>query len=449
MNRKIILFLVLVLLGLTGCNTVDPPPGDKPTLTLKLEDVSCVEAWIELTTTNLQLPATVTLKQTNPNGDTKSHISILNTKDSLLYIDSLLPNKSYSFIASHSSASGGLSGISSNALSVTTMDTTSHHFTFQSWTFGEHSSSVLYDVAIINENNIIAVGEIYMNDSLGQPDPNAYNVVRWDGNEWTIGRIAFTGGCHIIYPPIRSIWAFTENDIWFASGGSLVHYDGINYYNDCRMNSIITPPLNKIWGTSSSDLYVVGSKGTIIRYNGTLWVRRETITDLNIYDIWGDYNSKTNEWEILAVASNYSSSLEKEIILIQNKQIKKISTETNPQMEPLLTTWFVPNRQYYVAGSGIYQKKLLQDSFWKHNLFNITTFATTSLRGNNINDVVGVGAFGDLVHFNGLIWKSDYDEPLLSNGSYTEVSIKNDLITAVGGNNSQAIILIGRRYIYE
>jgi len=47
------------------------------------------------------------------------------------------------------------------------MDTTSHNFTWQTWTFGEHSSSRLYDVAIINENNIWAVGEIYMKDSLG------------------------------------------------------------------------------------------------------------------------------------------------------------------------------------------------------------------------------------------------------------------------------------------
>ena len=54
-------------------------------------------------------------------------------------------------------------------------DTTSHNFTWQTWTFGEHSSSVLYDVVIIDENNIWAVGEIYLSDSLGQPDPHAYN----------------------------------------------------------------------------------------------------------------------------------------------------------------------------------------------------------------------------------------------------------------------------------
>jgi len=61
-------------------------------------------------------------------------------------------------------------------------DTTSHNFTFQTFTFGEHSSSVLYDVAIVNDSSIWAVGEIYLNDSLGQPDPIAYNSTHWDGD---------------------------------------------------------------------------------------------------------------------------------------------------------------------------------------------------------------------------------------------------------------------------
>lgn len=65
-----------------------------------------------------------------------------------------------------------------------TIDTTSHNFNFQTWRFGEHSSSTLYDVAIIDENNIWAVGEIYLNDSTGQPDPMPYNAIQWNGIQW-------------------------------------------------------------------------------------------------------------------------------------------------------------------------------------------------------------------------------------------------------------------------
>jgi len=100
---KRVIFSVLVMsfgLLLKSCNTTEPPPppnGENPTLTLTLEDVSCTEAWIELTTTNLQLPATIELKQFNPSGDSLSQDFILNTQDSLLYIDSLLPNQNYQY----------------------------------------------------------------------------------------------------------------------------------------------------------------------------------------------------------------------------------------------------------------------------------------------------------------------------------------------------------------
>ena len=50
---------------------------------------------------------------------------------------------------------------------------------------------MLYDVAIIDENNIWAVGEIYLNDSLGQPDPTPYNAVHWDGISWNLKKIYF------------------------------------------------------------------------------------------------------------------------------------------------------------------------------------------------------------------------------------------------------------------
>ena len=127
-NLKIFSRLVLLVLTTLACNTTHPPPpGEKPTLNLILEDVSCIEAWITLTTTNLQLPATITLKQ---NDETKSTI-ILCKADTLLYVDSLLPNTNYTF-----QVSSILHKESSNEVTTTTHDTISHNFTFETWTFG-------------------------------------------------------------------------------------------------------------------------------------------------------------------------------------------------------------------------------------------------------------------------------------------------------------------------
>ncbi len=95
----------------------------------------------------------------------------MDSPDTLFYFDSLLPNTNYTFDAV--TYDDGKE-IKSNPVTFTTLDTTSHNFTWQTFTFGEHQHSVLYDVAIIDENNIWAVGAIYMNDSLGEPDTQPY-----------------------------------------------------------------------------------------------------------------------------------------------------------------------------------------------------------------------------------------------------------------------------------
>ncbi|MBS4035438.1 MAG: glucosyl transferase [Ignavibacterium sp.] len=446
-----LLIFFLFLLCTASCNTTEPPtPPDEPTpeLTLELEDVSCTETWINLTTKDLTLPAELTLKQYNPSGDSISKALLLNTQDTLLYIDSLLPNQTYKYQVSHKvagstqqPASHKVAGsIKSNELSVTTLDTTSHNFTFQSWTFGTIGSSVLYDVAIIDENNIIAVGEIMVADS----SPNGYttyNAVHWDGNDWELKRIPFYYQGDSLYGQIYAVYAFSPDDIWFGIG-SMIHWNG-SQYRPISTQGIFQSLVRKIWGSSSNDLYIVGNNGSIAHYNGTSWKKIESGTDLNINDIWGDYNEKTGEWEILAVASNFGTSLEKEILQIKNNSVIKLPL--SPQMWPLKTVWFVPNKQYYVAGAGIYQKKLLSDSRWRNEALDITTYSTTEIRGNDINDVIAVGAFGDFVHFNGVNWKNNYEEPLLGYGTYGSIEIKNNLLIAVGDNYDQAVILMGVR----
>jgi hypothetical protein len=153
------IFLVTVLLFsaliIFSCKKNNPiPPENQPQLDLSLTDTSCTEAWLKLTTTNINLPAKVTLKQDDSVVQTIS----LTSADTMLYVDSLLPNHTYKFHTiiqpyNHTEE------ITSNSLNITTMDTTSHNFSWQTFTFGGQAGScVLYDVAIINENNIWAVG---------------------------------------------------------------------------------------------------------------------------------------------------------------------------------------------------------------------------------------------------------------------------------------------------
>ncbi len=446
-----LLFKLLALVSITfwilSCDSNEPliPPETKPTFTLELDDASCIEAWLQLTTKDLTLPAELTLKQYNQAGDSVTQTFSLSTKDSLLYIDSLLPNQTYKFKVVANTTSN--SQPTTNEVELTTMDTTSHNFSFQSWTFGTVGSSTLYDVSIINENNIWAVGEIMIADT-SVNGYTIYNAVHWDGSQWNLLRIPnYDYPNTLIYGALQTIFAFSENDIWFCSYSNLVHYDGNTFSSKAQFmtNINFNGQVTKMWGTDSNNIYCVGRNGAIYHYNGTNWRRIESGTTLNINDIWGDYNEKTNEWEILAACGNILQGLENDRAIIEIHNINQVSMlNSNGAIWPLSGVWFSANKRYYVNGSGIYYKHKLGEN-WMGEPLDITQFFIRRIRGNYINDVFASGDYGETLHFNGLTWKSFINETFLSNGTYLSADIKNNLIVAVGYQSAQAVLLVGQR----
>ncbi|NPV10418.1 MAG: glucosyl transferase [Ignavibacteria bacterium] len=444
--RQIFFLLLLFFFFFTTltCKRSPVEPNEFEMLWLDFEDASCTEAWFNLKLNNLPKPVRVDVYRESYL--TKS-FTIFTTNDTLFYIENLLPKQKYEVYVKVKGSDG--KEYTSTKINFETMDTTSHEFTFEMFTFGgEIGGSVLYDVVIINENNIIAVGSIFMKDSLGNPDFQPYSIVKWDGKNWTLKKLFYNN--NLIVAPIRGILVLSPNEIYLAAG-SVFRWDGVSSSVKLVYSRLNLPDPNatieKLWGNSNKSIYGIGNVGSIIFYNGTSWRRIESHTTLNINDIWGDYNPKTNEWEILAVASNRQSLNDRELLKIENLVVRKIELE--PRVWPLVSVWFKSDKSYYLAGQGIYYKHWFKDKIeWKDIAEGLTTFATTSIRGNDINDVIGVGAFGDFLHFNGLSWKQ-YQEPYLYNGAYTKVAIKDNLVVAVGGNQislaSEAVILMGRR----
>ena len=196
------IFSSLILLSCKKDNPV--PPDQQPQVSLTLEDVSCIEAWIKLNTSNISLPTEVELQK---DGSLFKTINLI-VPDTILYIDSLLPNRTYSFKSIIQSVNQSIR----DSVSVATLDTTSHNFTWQTFTFGDPATggSVLYDVAIIDENDIWAVGEIYLLDTLGQPDPLLYNAVHWNGRQWEVKRIQTIFRGNLITVPLRNFDFLTK-----------------------------------------------------------------------------------------------------------------------------------------------------------------------------------------------------------------------------------------------
>jgi hypothetical protein len=422
-----LLALILqLLLFATSCKQSTEPKLEAE-LKLELEDASCTEAWIKLTTTNLQLPTSVTLKQ---DGVVRKTINV-QTQDTLLYIDSLLPNQTYkfqTFIQSYNH--------SSNELTVTTMDTTSHEFTWQSWEFGTIGSSSLYDVAIIDENDIWAVGEINIADT-SINGYTTYNAVHWDGTKWELKRILYKGGIWVI----RTIFAFSPNDIWFSG---YVRYLNGQFIELTIPDILIGWTINKLWGSSSEDLYAVGNNGNIAHWDGMKWRKIESGTNLDIYDIFGEYENDNSEFEVNLVAAQHYVGPERKILTIRNNTVKELST-TNISQGSIHGIWFKAGRKFFVVGNGIYFKSnIYYSNDWNSSLRSLTPYYTYAIRGSGLNNIFICGSYGELLHFGGASWKSFKNTPGFYYAEFFNVDTKDRLVAVVGQRFSSGFITIGK-----
>ena len=429
-NKIIFLFVFFAGLLFLSCNPTEP--GSAPAgLEFKAEDASCTEAWL-------------TLKAGNITGakvfreDSLIYSFNTNSIDTTLFDEGLLPNQIYKYHTVIQPSNN--SRVVTKELTLQTMDTTSHNFTWQTFTFGgDAGSSALNDVAIIDENNIWAVGEIYLKDSLGTPDPHAYNAVHWDGQTWKLFKLQFFTFCGQSYTssyPAKAIYAFDSENIIISSNSQLTYLR-----NEKQIRTeCVSVSVNKIWGTSSSDLYIAGNNGSIAHYDGSKWTMIESGTGADINDIFGAINSSTGETGIYVVASSILYNPERKFIKIVDN---KIINPKDFEYEIFLSSvWLAAGRKIYVTtwNGKIYT---FNNNNWKILDYK-TEYAQTHIRGTDYNDIFVAGSFGFLTHFNGVTWKQITDVNQISS-VISSIDINNKTIVVVGTLGSKATVKIGKR----
>jgi hypothetical protein len=245
----------------------------------------------------------------------------------------------------------------------------------------------------------------------------------------------------MIFLSLESIFAFSATDIWLVSSLP-IHGDGEKWQiYDVRELADSELSLSKAWGSSSTDMYFVGRAGSIAHFNGSSWTKIESGTELPINDIWGDYNNKTDKWEVLTVASNSSYNEGKELLSITKNSSKTLSSEGLSWS--LETLWFKTNRKYIIGGDGLYISNNIS-RIWKRDTSQ-PPYYKTFVRGLEINDIYVAGAFGMVLHFNGFTWYNYITETKYNDVGYGAISISDNLVAISGATSTQGIITIGRR----
>jgi hypothetical protein len=309
------------------------------------------------------------------------------------------------------------------------MDTTSHNFIFETYTFGNIGSSELYDVTIINENDIWAVGEIFVADTT-QNGYTMYNAVHWDGNEWEMKRILYDGGIWTI----TTIFAVDPDNIWFSA---FIKYDGQDFIEYPIPQVLTGWKIKKIWGSSSNNLFVVGDNGNIVLYNGSTWRKIESGTDVSINDVYGTITQPNDRRKVFCAVSYVLQSGEHKILTIDEKnKVDSLEWNTGRRVN---STWTNNNHIVYTSGGGVFNNK---DGSWKEEIA-LPSYFTNRIRGNGLNDIFVAGDFGLLAHFNGNSWHV-YEE-FLSTVSSISITFNEDVVVAVGMEGGKALIIFGKR----
>jgi hypothetical protein len=437
-------FLVSISLFLIAFSCKETPPEPPPyirSINLTVEDTSCIEAWLKLTLTSVSPPQTIQLKRDNQLVQTVQ----LATPDSIVVDTGLAPHRTYTYKAYRQSDSRLID--SSTVLPVTTMDTTSHNFTWQVDTLGDGNSSVLYDVTIINDTLAYAVGAIYLRGSSGNWDPNAYNLVRWNGHTWELMRIQFLTFCGQTGTgsyPAKSIFAFSASDIWIGMDGSqVVRCNGQNQ----SVPVCIPVSVNKLWGTSSNNLYAVGYGGGIAHYASGTWQRVESGTTIDLRDVWGSSDG-SGVWAC-GYRNDYSASVLLQYAEQHWRQVIEVPISSPPRQDTLsgsiASIWMSAARGATAATSGgIYRVPFTSHGearrTWYPNVAEVGFFHR--VRGSELNNVIVVGAFGTVAHFNGAGWKV-FPQFQASGRLFLSTSINSRNVMICGYDGARAIIVRG------
>jgi len=415
MKKKIILnivhfLLVIILIVFCTCNENSTKPPPEPEITLSLsEEPRLTEIRLKIELKNITLPAQIELTR---NSDSIITIQMIE-EDSIIQDKGLRPETNYNYRSYL--LSNGMRTDSSNLFETSTMDTTTHNYTWTTYNIG-YISSVLWDVFALSNDDVWAVGEIYS-------DSGEYNAVHWDGNEWQLINIEVEYLGHLVSPPMNGIYGFSNNDVWTATG-SPWHWDGYSwiFYHLWDMGILAQEDggVPHMWGTSSSNMYFAGEKGSLVHYDGSNWIKLESGTDLNLTDIIGFNN---DHYCVIASSLNQQKY---ELLIYQDRQlIRKI--QDSQYIKGSL--WGSNPDDLYVVGEGLFHfdgdsLKLME---WPTS---VPSYFMSAIRGKASNNVFAVGNFCTVLHFNGNTWH--YYPQLALNEHCFGVSVTENEVFIVG-----------------
>jgi len=445
-----ILLLFAAALLFTAC--LDTPPTHHRDSTIHLEVVNEGTFSVRLNV-SVKDSSDVWTFRLNRDDSTVAVISSLRA-DTTVQEGGLLPGHTYHYRAYW--LDGGEATDSSEEVTATTMDTTSHNFIWEIDTLGNYGS-YLNDVAIVSEDNIWVVGYI-------TTDTATYNAANWNGIEWGLIRLpAITYSGYISQGALTSIYAINADEIWCSSdAGSYVKWNGQEWESEWIPDR--NGGINAVWGTSSSNMYFVCDNGSIVHYNGTSFEKMETlmyqgdIVDV-IFDIngWNEHvfllGKRSSDWTYIAFEfkeGNWEPFYTSDDYYVDPDDSlnfgKPVGIDIYQDTVYMATGFFqgLSSLIKYNYNTGAIRTVDLVP-YYLHTYFWVTDLVVT-----NPNDIIVLSKDGKYLHYNGVSWimKTDLHNQYTAYPEYYRIKKSGNRVV-IGGyktGHSAGLSIIGYQY---
>jgi hypothetical protein len=239
-----------------------------------------------------------------------------------------------------------------------------------------------------------------------------------------------------------AVWVDGQDLYLISETGGLTVWDG----RSLRLSWLDKPvgSIKRIW-KDGQEMYIVGTNGSISYYDGAAWRRLNSGTDLDIHDVWGAVDPRTGKRAVYCAATNMYTNDGRKLLRLDGAQVTALPDSGLPR--EINSAWFAPGRMSYVGGTGLVRKR---DPGGAEPWERITETGspvnyTHMIRGNGGNDVITVGGYYEITHFNGRTWKSYYFWTA-DDGNLWSVGFKKDFLVAVGMHaTGRAVIVRGYR----
>lgn len=121
---------------------------------------------------------------------------------------------------------------------------------------------------------------------------SAGNLIRWNGNSWST---IIPSGSTVVW---SGVWANSPKDVWVSgyfsslSKGIISHWDGTNWTPSYLGSSNLS--VRNLWGRNTNDIWATQDGGNTLHWNGSEWKEVSTGTAQVFNQIYG--TDSTNLW---------------------------------------------------------------------------------------------------------------------------------------------------------